>query len=116
MRLRWTRRTPRESRSTSRCDATFPVKTDSIAKIAALGALADNFVEIGTGTKDGPLAPPGSELKSAESIGIGDIGDMIGSLTPVANEVLQNLNQRLVELQVTTARVNDLLNDKNRAS
>ena len=63
-----------------------------------------------------PLAPPGSELKSAETIGIGDLGDMIGNLEPVANQVLQNLNQRLIELQVTTARVNDLLNDKNRAS
>lgn len=97
-------------------DPNIPVKTDSIAKITSLGALADNYVEIGTGTKNGPLAPPGSELKSVESIGIGDIGDMIGGLTPVANEVLQNLNQRLVELQTTVARVNDLLNDNNRAS
>jgi len=92
-----------------------PVKTDSIAKISALGALSDNFVELGTGTKNAPHAPPGSELKSAETVGIGDLGDMIGSLEPVANQVLQNLNQRLIELQVTTTRVNDLLNDKNRA-
>lgn len=92
----------------------IPVKIDSVAKIAALGALSDNFVEVGTGTKDSPLAPPGSELKSAETIGLGDIGDMIGSLEPVANQVLQNLNQRLAELQVTTTRINDLLNDKNR--
>jgi phospholipid/cholesterol/gamma-HCH transport system substrate-binding protein len=92
----------------------IPVKTDSIAKIAALGALSDNFVELGTGTKGAPHAPPGSELKSAETIGIGDLGDMIGNLEPVANQVLQNLNQRLIELQVTTTRVNDLLNDKNR--
>src|SRR5580692_3694276 len=46
----------------------IPVKTDSVATIAALGALSDNFVEIGTGTKDSALAPPGSELKSAESM------------------------------------------------
>jgi phospholipid/cholesterol/gamma-HCH transport system substrate-binding protein len=92
-----------------------PVKTDSIAKVSALGALSDNYVELGTGTKNAPHAPPGSELKSVESIGIGDLGDMIGSLEPVANQVLQSLNQRLVELQVTITRVNDLLNDKNRA-
>ena len=93
----------------------IPVKTDSIAKIAALGALSDNFVELSTGTKGSPLAPPGSEVKSAETVGIGDIGDMIGSLAPVANQVLVNLNERLIELKVTTARVNDLLSDKNRA-
>jgi phospholipid/cholesterol/gamma-HCH transport system substrate-binding protein len=91
-----------------------PVKIDSIAKIAALGALSDNFVEVGTGTKGAPLAPPGSELKSAETLGIADLGDMIGNLEPVARDVLQNLDQRLVELQVTISRVNDLLNDKNR--
>jgi phospholipid/cholesterol/gamma-HCH transport system substrate-binding protein len=93
----------------------IPVKIDSIAKIAALGALSDNFLEVGTGTKGAALAPPGSELKSAETLGIADLGDMIGNLEPVANQVLQSLNQRLVELQVTIARVNDLLNDKNRA-
>jgi phospholipid/cholesterol/gamma-HCH transport system substrate-binding protein len=93
-----------------------PVKIDSIAKISALGALSDNYVEVGTGTKNGQLAPPGSELKSAETVGIGDLGDMIGSLTPIANQTLQNLNQRLTELQVTIARVNDLLNEKNRAN
>lgn len=93
----------------------IPVKTDSIAKISALGALSDNFVELGTGTKSAALAPPDSEVKSAETVELGDLGDMIGSLTPIANQTLQSLNQRLLELQVTIARVNDLLNDKNRA-
>lgn len=94
----------------------IPVKTDSVAKISALGALSDNYVEIGTGTKNGQLAPAGSELKSAETLGIGDLGDMIGNLTPIANQTMQTLNQRLTEMQVTIARVNDVLNDKNRAN
>jgi phospholipid/cholesterol/gamma-HCH transport system substrate-binding protein len=97
-----------------RVDPNTPVKTDSIAKISTLGALSDNYLEIGTGTKGSPLAPPGSELKSVETIGIGDLGDMIGALEPVANQVMLNLNQRLTELQVTIARVNDVLNDNNR--
>lgn len=94
----------------------IPVKTDSIATIAALGALSDNFVEIGTGTKGAALAAPGSELKSAETMGIADLGDVIGSLAPIANQALQSLNQDLVLLQTTETRVNDLLNDKNRAA
>ncbi len=94
----------------------IPVKTDSVAKISTLGALSDNYVEIGTGTRNSQLAPPGSELKSVGTLGIGDLGDVIGSLTPVANQVMLTLNQRLVELQVTLARVNDLLNDRNRAN
>jgi phospholipid/cholesterol/gamma-HCH transport system substrate-binding protein len=97
-------------------EAGIPVKTDSIAKTAALGALGGNYLELGTGTKDAALAPPGSELKSAETVGIADLGEVIGNLAPVANQVLQSLNQRLLELQVTEQRVNDLLNDKNRAA
>jgi phospholipid/cholesterol/gamma-HCH transport system substrate-binding protein len=93
-----------------------PVKTDSTAKISALGALSDNYVEVGPGTKGAAIAPPGSELKSSQTLTISDLSDMIGNLEPVANQVLVNLNQRLVELQVTTTRVNDLLNDKNRAA
>jgi phospholipid/cholesterol/gamma-HCH transport system substrate-binding protein len=92
----------------------IPVKTDSVAKITSLGPLDENYVEVGTGTKDAPLAPPGSEVKSVTTVGISDLGDMIGSLAPVAQQVLQNLNQRITELQTTVARVNDLLNDRNR--
>jgi phospholipid/cholesterol/gamma-HCH transport system substrate-binding protein len=92
----------------------IPVKTDSVAKITSLGPLDENYVEVGTGTKDAPLAPPGSEVKSVTTVGISDLGDMIGNLAPVAQQVLQNLNQRITELQTTVARVNDLLNDRNR--
>ncbi|MGA3317096.1 MAG: MlaD family protein [Candidatus Korobacteraceae bacterium] len=94
----------------------IPVKTDSVAKITSLGPLDENYVELATGTKGAALAPPGSEVKSVGTVGIGDIGDMIGNLAPVAQQVLQNLNQRLTELQVTVARVNDLLNDRNRTN
>jgi phospholipid/cholesterol/gamma-HCH transport system substrate-binding protein len=109
-----------DSNDTTRIEVDFtvqpdiPVKTDSVAKISTLGALSDNYVEVGTGKKDSPLAPPGSELRSVETLGIADIGDIIGNLAPVATDVLHNLNQRLNELQTTIARVNDLLNDKNR--
>jgi len=94
----------------------IPLKTDSVAKITTLGALDENYLELSTGTKEAPLAPPGSVVKSAESLGIGQIGDVVGGLAPVAQQTLQNLNQRLDELQVTIARVNDLLNDRNRAN
>jgi ABC-type transporter Mla subunit MlaD len=90
-----------------------PVKTNSVAKITSLGALDENYVELGTGTKGAALAAPGSEIKSVETVGIGAIGDMVGDLTPLAQQVLQNLNQRLTEMQVTLTRVNNLLDDKN---
>jgi ABC-type transporter Mla subunit MlaD len=37
-------------------------------------------------------------------------------VTPAAKELLNNLNERAVELKVTLARVNDVLNDENRGN
>jgi ABC-type transporter Mla subunit MlaD len=67
-----------------------------------------------TGTKDAPLAPPDSIVKSKETISISDLGDIVGGLAPTADQVLQNLNQRLTEMKVTVAEVNDLLGNENR--
>jgi phospholipid/cholesterol/gamma-HCH transport system substrate-binding protein len=94
----------------------IPLKTDSVAKIASLGPLGDNYVELTTGTRQAPLAPPGSVIRSSESMSFSDLGDMVGDLKPMVQQVLQKLNQRLDELQVTVARTNDLLSDENRAN
>jgi len=41
---------------------------------------------------------------------------MLSQMGPSATKLLNNLNDRATELQVTIARVNDLLNDRNRAN
>ena len=92
----------------------IPVKTDSLAKITSLGALGESYLEVTTGTKDAPLAPPGSVLKSKEMVAISDLGDLIGGMVPTADKVLQSLNDRLGEMKVTIANVNELLGDTNR--
>jgi phospholipid/cholesterol/gamma-HCH transport system substrate-binding protein len=92
----------------------IPVKKDSIAKITALGALGENYLEITTGTRESPLAPPGSVLGSHEMLPISELGDLIGGLAPVAQQVLHSLSDRLDELKPTLAHVNELIGDKNR--
>jgi phospholipid/cholesterol/gamma-HCH transport system substrate-binding protein len=94
----------------------IPLKTDSVAKITSLGALGDNYVELTTGTRQAAAAAPGSVVRSTESMSFSDLGDMVGQLQPMVQQVLQKLNQRLDELQVTLARATDLLNDRNRAN
>jgi len=94
----------------------IPVKEDSLAKISSLGALGDNYLEITTGGPQSPLAPPNSTLKSVDYIGLDDVEAKINDLFPSAQTALKSLNQRLDELQVTIARVNDLLNDSNRTN
>ena len=41
---------------------------------------------------------------------------MLSGLSPSANELIDNLNDRVVEVQMTMDRVNDLLNDTNRGN
>lgn len=94
----------------------IPLKTDSVAKITSLGVLGDNYLELTTGTRQAALAASGSVVRSAEAVSINDLSDMAGELQPMVQQVLQKLSQRLDELQVTVARTNDLLNDRNRAN
>ena len=92
------------------------MKTDSVAKISTLGPLTDNYIEIATGTQQAALAAPGSALRSEEAFGLPQLGDAAQAMLPDIHNALQKLNQGLDGLQVTIARANDLLNDRNRAS
>jgi len=93
-----------------------PVKTDSLAEITSVSPLGDNFLGIRPGTAAAPRAAPGSTLKSIEYTSFADIAGLIGQLGPSATQLIDNLNDRTDQLQVTLDRVNDLLNDKNRAN
>jgi phospholipid/cholesterol/gamma-HCH transport system substrate-binding protein len=93
-----------------------PLKTDSVAKISALGPLTDNYIEVSTGTEHAALASPGSVLPSTEFFGLPQLGEAAQALMPDVQKAIQSLNHNLDDLQVTLARANDLLNDRNRAS
>lgn len=97
-------------------DPKVPVKTDSTAEIASTSALGDNFLGINPGTRNAPRAPRGSTLKSIDYTSLDDVKAMIAEIGPRANLLLDNLNDRVVALKVTMDRVNELLNDQNRAN
>jgi phospholipid/cholesterol/gamma-HCH transport system substrate-binding protein len=95
-------------------ESNIPVKTDSIAKITSLGALGESYLELTTGAQEAPLVKPGSVIPSREMVSISDLGEVISGLAPVADQVLRSLNDRLGEMKVTIAQVNDLLGEPNR--
>ena len=95
-------------------DPDVPVKTDSAVTITSSSALGDNFLGIIPGTKSAPRAPKGSTLKAKDFTSLDDVKDMLAGLGPSANKLLDNMNDRVVALQITIDRVNDLLNDTNR--
>jgi phospholipid/cholesterol/gamma-HCH transport system substrate-binding protein len=94
----------------------IPVKTDSVIVISSNSPLSDNFLGIVPGSQAAQRAPAGSTLNSNQYVGFGDLEAELADLAPQARVLLDNLNQRVVELQTTVARVNDVLSDRNRAN
>jgi phospholipid/cholesterol/gamma-HCH transport system substrate-binding protein len=92
----------------------LPIKTDSVVIITSNSALGDNFLGIRAGTLAAPRAQKDATLKSEEYTSIGDVTAMLAALGPTAQDLLHNLNDRVLSLRETLERVNDLLNDENR--
>lgn len=97
-------------------DAALPVKTDSRVKIMAMTPLGDNHIEILPGTAGAAIAPTGALLSSDAYVDLSSLMAEIQSITPQAQELLKNLNDRIVDLKVTVGRVNDLLSVENRSN
>lgn len=93
----------------------IPVKTDSHVAILSFSPLGDNHLEIKAGTLSAPLAHSGATLPAEQYVGFNELTAQINDLAPQAKQLLANLNDRVTQLKVTVDRVNDLLNDENRA-
>jgi phospholipid/cholesterol/gamma-HCH transport system substrate-binding protein len=93
-----------------------PVKTDSHVRIMSMSPLGDNHMEIVPGTPQAALAKEGSVLTSDKYTDLNAITERINELAPEAQNLLHTLNERVTEMKVTIARVNDLLNDRNRGN
>lgn len=92
-----------------------PVKTDSAVTITSSSPLGDNFLGIIPGTTAASRAPKDSVVKAIDFTSLDDIKAMLATLGPSATKLLDNMNDRVAALQITIDRVNDLLNDQNRA-
>jgi phospholipid/cholesterol/gamma-HCH transport system substrate-binding protein len=95
----------------------LPVKTNATVAILSYSPLGDNHLEIlpaPANAPPAPLAPSGALLASKPYLGFNDLAEQVNNLTPQAQELLANLNERVKQLNVTIVRVNDLLNDQNR--
>jgi phospholipid/cholesterol/gamma-HCH transport system substrate-binding protein len=97
-------------------NADLPVKMDSHVKIMALTPLGDNHVEVLPGSPNSAEAPSGTLLPSDPYVDLNSVLAQVQNVAPQAQQLIGNLNDRVVELKVTLARVNDLLNDQNRSN
>jgi phospholipid/cholesterol/gamma-HCH transport system substrate-binding protein len=97
-------------------DADLPVKLDSHVKIMAMSPLGDNHVEILPGSSNSPIAPAGTLLPAEPYIDLSVLMAQVQDLAPHAQELITSLNDRVTELKVTLARVNDLISPQNSAN
>jgi phospholipid/cholesterol/gamma-HCH transport system substrate-binding protein len=94
----------------------LPIKTDSRVSILSFSPLGDNHLEVKAGSPSAPRAADGAILPSDPYVGFNELTEELNRVMPQAQELMGNLNVRVKELSVTIARVNDLLNDQNRAN
>jgi phospholipid/cholesterol/gamma-HCH transport system substrate-binding protein len=94
----------------------LPVKTDTRARIMSLSPLGDNHLELIPGTAAAKMAASGAILPSDPYVDFNALTAKLNDLAPHAQELLETLNDRAAEVKVTVNRVNDLLNDRNRAN
>src|SRR5256886_6323597 len=111
-----------DPKNPSRIEITFsvkaglPVKTDRHVKVMRLSPLGDNHLEIDPGTEKAAMAATGTILPSEPYVDFNALTARINDIAPQAQQLLKTLNDRAGDLQITLARVNDLLNDSNRAN
>lgn len=111
-----------DPKDASRIEITFsvrsglPVKTDSHVRIMSLSPLGENHLEIVPGTDKAALAGAGTILPSDPYIDFNALTAKINDIAPQAQQLLKTLNDRATELKVTVERMNDLINDQNRAN
>jgi ABC-type transporter Mla subunit MlaD len=82
----------------------------------SLSPLGDNHLEIVPGTEKAGLATAGMILPSEPYVDFNAITSKINDIAPQAQQLLKTLNERATELKVTVDRINDLINDQNRAN
>jgi phospholipid/cholesterol/gamma-HCH transport system substrate-binding protein len=72
-----------------------PVKIDSVAHLAALSALGENYVEISPGQEDSPLLAPGQMIRSEETPEFSELLGKINGLSVEARNLIAQLGTRI---------------------
>jgi phospholipid/cholesterol/gamma-HCH transport system substrate-binding protein len=94
----------------------IPVRTNTHVRILSFSPLGDNHLELVPNPQAAPAAPSGSTLMAEPYTDFSALANSLNELAPQAKRLLGTVNDRAVELKVTLERINDVLNDTNRAN
>src|SRR2546429_9110445 len=76
----------------------------------------DKHLEIVPGNEKGALAKKGMILLTDPYVDFNALTAKINDIAPQAQELLKTVNDRASELKLTVERINDLMNERNRAN
>lgn len=95
-----------------------PLKTDSVARLASLNALGENYVEISPGNRKSPLLKPGQTVPSEEtpefSVLLTKFSNLSDNALKLIDDLDKNINQISSKADVLLGNLNDLTGEKNR--
>ena len=98
----------------------IPVNTDSVAKLASLSALGQNYLEITTGSIEAPRIEPGGIIKSEEAVTVDDIMQKFGNLADTATDMMEDMRGDITRIteraEVLLNNLNEITGEKNRES
>ena len=96
------------------------VNTDSVAKLASLSALGQNYLEITTGSIEAPRIDPGGIIKSEEAVTVDDIMQKFGNLADTATDMMADMRGDMARIteraEVLLNNLNEITGEKNRES
>ena len=97
-----------------------PVNEQSVATIAALSALGQNYIEIAPGSNDAPRISPGGLIPSEETPSFTEITKKITELADTAQQTMLSLQsdvRRVIDQSmILIDNLNQLTGEKNRQS
>ncbi len=99
---------------------TIPVNEESVAKLASLSALSENYLEITPGTKEARRLEPGATIPSEEVVSLSDITQKIADTADTATELMKKVQSDFDEIfgetQVLLKNLQELTSEKNQRS
>ena len=98
----------------------IPINTDSVAKLASLSALGQNYLEITTGSIEAPRIEPGGIIQSEEAVTVDDIMQKFGNLADTATDLMADMRGDMARIteraEILLNNLDEITGEKNRQS
>lgn len=95
-----------------------PVNQKSVAKVAALSALGDNYLEISPGENSAPRVEPGGTIPSVETVTLDDITKKISDVADTAQVLMKDVQRDFRRISddshVLLTNLQELTGEKNQ--